>query len=74
MIISLRAGGSGLNLIEANNCFILDPWWNPAVEMQAEERIHRIGQTRPVNIVRFVVEDSIEQRMLNLHQSKKDLF
>lgn len=42
--------------------------------MQAEERIHRIGQTRPVNIVRFVVEDSIEQRMLNLHQSKKDLF
>jgi len=72
ILMSLKAGGEGLNLQEASHVYLLDPWWNPAVEMQAVQRAHRIGQTREVNAVRFITEDTIEDRMLEL-QSKKEL-
>ena len=60
-LISLKAGGSGLNLVEAGYCFLLDPWWNPAVEVQAIDRAHRIGQTGTVMVYRLVAERTIEQ-------------
>lgn len=73
-LISLKAGGVALNLTEAENVFIMDLWWNPAVEEQAMDRIHRIGQFRPIRIYRMVIEDSIESRVLILQQKKKALF
>ena len=73
-LISLKAGGVALNLTEAENVFIMDLWWNPAVEEQAMDRIHRIGQFRPIRIYRMVIEDSIESRVLVLQQKKKALF
>ncbi|KAK9168442.1 hypothetical protein Syun_000582 [Stephania yunnanensis] len=63
MLMSLKAGGVGINLTVASNAFILDPWWNPAVEEQAVMRIHRIGQTKSVNIKRFIVKGTVEERM-----------
>jgi SNF2 family DNA or RNA helicase len=72
-LISLRAGGTGLNLTAADYVVHLDPWWNPAVEDQASDRAHRIGQTRPVTIYRLVMADSIEQRIVELHAAKRDL-
>ena len=72
-LISLRAGGQGLNLTAADYVLHLDPWWNPAVEDQASDRAHRIGQTRPVTIYRFVMKDTIEARIVDLHASKRDL-
>ena len=66
VLISLKAGGEGLNLQEANHVFVLDPWWNPASEMQAIDRTHRIGQTRNVKAVRYIVQDSIEERILQV--------
>lgn len=72
-LISLKAGGTGLNLTAADYVIHLDPWWNPAVEDQASDRAHRIGQTRPVTVYRLVVEDSIEERILELHKQKRDL-
>ena len=72
-LISLRAGGQGLNLTAADYVLHLDPWWNPAVEDQASDRAHRIGQTRPVTIYRFVMKDTIEERIVDLHASKRDL-
>jgi SNF2 family DNA or RNA helicase len=72
-LISLKAGGSGINLTAADYVIHLDPWWNPAVEDQASDRAHRIGQTRPVTVYRLVVEDSIEERILELHKHKRDL-
>jgi SNF2 family DNA or RNA helicase len=72
-LISLRAGGTGLNLTAADYVVHLDPWWNPAVEDQASDRAHRIGQERPVTIYRLIVRDSIEQRILRLHSDKRDL-
>ncbi|MDO9713518.1 DEAD/DEAH box helicase [Paracraurococcus lichenis] len=72
-LISLRAGGTGLNLTAADYVVHLDPWWNPAVEDQASDRAHRIGQQRPVTVYRLIVKDSIEERILRLHHSKRDL-
>ncbi len=73
MLISLRAGGTGLNLTAADHVFLLDPWWNPAVEDQAADRAHRIGQNRPVLVHRLVVRDTVEERILALQQHKRAL-
>lgn len=72
-LISLKAGGTGLNLTAAENVFLLDPWWNPAVEMQAIDRTHRIGQTRPVFAYRLVARDTVEERILELQAHKRAL-
>ena len=72
-LISLRAGGTGLNLTAADYVVHLVPWWNPAVEVQASDRAHRIGQERPVTIYRLIMQDSIEERILCLHRDKRDL-
>jgi superfamily II DNA or RNA helicase len=72
-LISLKAGGTGLNLTAADYVIHLDPWWNPAVEDQASDRAHRIGQQRPVTVYRLIVRDSIEQKILDLHRTKRDL-
>ena len=69
IIMSLKAGGAGLNLQQATHVFILEPWWNPQVENQAINRAQRIGQTRAVTAVRFVVSGTIEEKMAEL-QSK----
>ena len=74
MILSLRAGGQGLNLQCASYVFHFDRWWNPAVERQAEDRTHRIGQSQPVHVYRYVMNDTIEQRIHDLLQRKVDLF
>ena len=71
MIISLKAGGTGLNLTAADHVFMLDPWWNPAVEDQAADRAHRIGQTRPVMVYRLVAKDTVEERILVLQEKKR---
>lgn len=73
-LISLKAGGVALNLTEASHVFLMDLWWNPAVEEQAMDRIHRIGQHRPIRIHRVIIEDSIESRILALQSKKKALF
>ncbi len=73
-LISLKAGGVGLNLTEADYCFILDPWWNPAAENQAIDRTHRIGQTKPVNVYRLVIRSSIEEKIMQLKMKKERLF
>ncbi len=73
-LISLKAGGFGLTLTEADYVFILDPWWNPAAESQAIDRTHRIGQDKPVNVYRLVSEDTIEEKVVALQQRKRDLF
>ena len=72
--ISLKTGGVGLNLTRANYVFHLDPWWNPAVENQASDRAHRIGQTRSVFVQRLIMQHSIEARMLELKARKAELF
>ncbi len=72
-LISLKAGGSGLNLTAADYVIHMDPWWNPAVEDQASDRAHRIGQERPVTVYRLVMKDSIEQQIVALHKRKRDL-
>ncbi|MBC8069489.1 MAG: DEAD/DEAH box helicase [Deltaproteobacteria bacterium] len=72
-VLSLRAGGTGVNLTAADYVFHLDPWWNPAVEDQASDRAHRIGQARPVTIYRLVTEGTIEEKILALHESKREL-
>ncbi|MGE0274438.1 MAG: SNF2-related protein [Nitrospiraceae bacterium] len=73
-LLSLKAGGQGLNLTRATYVFHLDPWWNPAVENQASDRAHRIGQHRPVSIVRLLMRHSIEEKMIALKQRKLDLY
>ena len=73
-LISLKAGGVALNLTVASAVFIMDPWWNPAVEFQAMDRIHRLGQFKPVKVVRFVVEGTIEDRILRLQEKKRLVF
>jgi superfamily II DNA or RNA helicase len=73
-LISLKAGGFGLNLTEADYCFLLDPWWNPATENQAIDRTHRIGQTRPVMVYRMIARDTIEQKVVALARGKSALF
>jgi len=72
-LISLKAGGTGLNLTAASYVFHLDPWWNPAAEDQATDRAHRIGQTEPVTVYRMVAADTIEQQILSMHDDKRDL-
>jgi superfamily II DNA or RNA helicase len=72
-LISLKAGGLGLNLTAADYVYLLDPWWNPAVESQAIDRAHRIGQERPVFASRLVARDTVEEKILELQKSKKDL-
>jgi SNF2 family DNA or RNA helicase len=72
-LISLKAGGLGLNLTAADYVIHMDPWWNPAIEDQASDRAHRIGQTRPVTIYRLVCKDTIEEKIVKLHQEKRDL-
>ena len=72
-LISLKAGGLGLNLTAAEYVFLLDPWWNPAVEAQAIDRAHRIGQTRHVLAYRLVVKDTVEEKILDLQQTKRAL-
>ena len=73
-LISLKAGGVGLTLTEADYCFVLDPWWNPAVEAQAVDRAHRIGQTRPVMVYRLVATDTVEEKVMALKARKAALF
>ncbi len=72
-LISLKAGGLGLNLTAADYVIHMDPWWNPAIEDQASDRAHRIGQTRPVTIYRLVCKNTIEEKIVKLHQEKRDL-
>ncbi|MFN4083532.1 MAG: DEAD/DEAH box helicase [Bacteroidia bacterium] len=72
-LISLKAGGFGLNLTEADYVFMLDPWWNPAAERQAIDRAHRIGQTQHVFIYKFISKDSVEEKILELQQKKQTL-
>lgn len=73
LLVSLRAGGVGLNLTAADSVFIMDPWWNPAVEDQAADRAHRIGQDRPVFVYRLVARDTVEERILALQEHKRGL-
>lgn len=72
-LISLEAGGFGLNLIEADYCFLLDPWWNPATETQAIDRTHQIGQTRPVMVYRMIARGTIEEKVVALARRKAAL-
>jgi len=72
-LISLKAGGFGLNLTAADYVIHLDPWWNPAVEAQATDRAHRIGQERPVTVYRLITKDTIEEKIIELHAKKQDL-
>ena len=71
LIVSLKAGGTGINLTAADHVFLLDPWWNPAVEEQAADRAHRFGQERPVMVYRLVSKDTVEERILVLQDSKR---
>jgi SNF2 family DNA or RNA helicase len=72
-LISLKAGGLGLNLTAAEYVFLLDPWWNPAVEAQAIDRAHRIGQTRKVFAYRLIARDTVEEKVLELQNTKRAL-
>ncbi len=72
-LISLKAGGFGLNLTEADYVFHYDPWWNPAVEMQATDRTHRIGQDKSVFVYKFITKNSIEEKILSLQEKKRNL-
>jgi SNF2 family DNA or RNA helicase len=73
MLLSLKAGGTGLNLTAADHVFLVDPWWNPAVEDQAADRTHRIGQDKPVMVYRMVARDTVEERILELQERKRKL-
>jgi SNF2 family DNA or RNA helicase len=73
LLLSLRAGGVGLNLNVANHMLLLDPAWNPSTEEQCFDRIHRLGQSKPVEITRFVMKNSIEMKMLDIQERKKNL-
>jgi superfamily II DNA or RNA helicase len=73
MLLSLKAGGTGLNLTAADHVFLIDPWWNPAVEDQAADRTHRIGQDKPVMVYRMVARDTVEERILELQERKRRL-
>jgi SNF2 family DNA or RNA helicase len=73
-LVSLKAGGFGLNLTEADYCILLDPWWNPATEAQAVDRAHRIGQTKKVMVYRLVAKDTVEEKVMALKARKAALF
>ena len=72
-LISLKAGGLGLNLTAADYVFLLDPWWNPAVEAQAIDRAHRVGQTKNVFAYRMICRDTVEEKIAELQKKKRDL-
>src|SRR4029450_6604084 len=72
-LISLKAGGFGLNLTAADTVILYDPWWNPAAEAQAADRAHRIGQEKPVFVYKLIAEGTIEERMLELQEKKRAL-
>jgi non-specific serine/threonine protein kinase len=72
-LISLKAGGVGLNLTAADYVIHIDPWWNPAVEMQASDRVHRIGQDKPVFVYKYILRDSVEEKILLLQERKRNL-
>ena len=73
-LISLKAGGFGLTLTEADYVFVLDPWWNPAAEEQAIDRVHRIGQDKTVFVYRFVSAETIEEKVIALQEHKREMF
>ena len=73
-LISLKAGGTGLNLVGADTVIHYDPWWNFSAENQASDRVHRIGQKNNVQIIKMITKDSIEEKILDLQNKKKDLF
>lgn len=73
LLLSLKAGGVGLNLTSASRAFMMDPWWSPSVEDQAIDRIHRIGQVRNVKVTRFIIQESIEEKMLKIQERKKQI-
>jgi SNF2 family DNA or RNA helicase len=73
LLAGIKTGGLGLNLTAADYCFILDPWWNPAIEQQAVDRIHRIGQEKIVNIYRIVSQNTVEEKMLQLKETKQKI-
>lgn len=73
-LMSLKAGGVALNLTAASHVMLMDPWWNPAVEQQAQDRIHRLGQYKPIHVTRFVIAGSIEERILKLQEKKQLVF
>ena len=70
LLVSLRAGGTGLNLVSACRAYLMDPYWNPAVENQGLDRVHRMGQTRPVITTKYIMRHSIEENMLRLQKRK----
>jgi len=70
-LISLKAGGTGLNLTQADTVILYDPWWNPAVENQAIDRAHRIGQDKPVFVYRLITEQTVEEKIIELQERKK---
>lgn len=74
LLASLKAAGAGVNLTTASTVYLFDPWWNPGVEEQAMDRVHRIGQKKDVKVVRLIVKGSIEERILSLQERKKGLF
>lgn len=74
LLMSLKAGGEGLNLQVANYVFLMDPWWNPASELQAIQRAHRIGQTKEVYAKRFITKNTIEERIIELQEKKQLIF
>jgi SNF2 family DNA or RNA helicase len=74
LVLSLRAGGQGLNLQEASYVFHFDRWWNPAIEHQAEDRSHRMGQTVPVNVFKYLCENTIEERIDQILRRKQAFF
>ena len=73
LLMSLKAGGLGLNLVEADYVFLLDPWWNPAAEAQAIDRAHRIGRTRPVIAYRLIARGTVEEKVVELQERKRGL-
>ena len=73
-LISLKAGGVALNLTAASVVFLLDPWWNPAVEQQAQDRIHRLGQYKPMKTIHLIAAGTIEERIMKLQEKKKLIF
>jgi SNF2 family DNA or RNA helicase len=70
---SLKAGGLGINLTQANYVILLDPWWNPAIESQATDRAHRIGQQRCVSVIRLITQHTIEEKIMRLHEKKQSM-
>ena len=73
ILVSIGAGGLGLNLTSANKAYVMEPQFNPAAEAQAVDRVHRLGQKRPVTIIRYIMEQSFEEKMLELQRKKKAL-